>query len=110
MRRIDGRVRKLEDRLGITPEPRFRIILTDRDFAPAEEAAYLRVLEEAGLLNPNGFAVVLLTHIPRGLSVEEMERFVREKHGVGVPKTPPSPGVEIVLEGRSTKDSGRPGR
>ena|ERR1700733_987038 len=105
MRSIAGRVKKLEDRLGITAAPGLRIVLTDRGFEPGEEEAYLKVLEEAGLLSPNRFAVVDLTHVPPGMSVEEMQTFVREKHRVPVPKAPPSPEFKIVLE----RYSGRPG-
>jgi hypothetical protein len=66
MRSIHGRLSKLEDRLGITGSPaRYLLIVMDtgEELGPAEEA-YIKSLDEAGLLPSSGFAVIDLLRIP----------------------------------------------
>jgi hypothetical protein len=66
MRSISGRLRKLEDRLGITRNaPRYLLIVMDagKELGPAEDA-YIKSLDEAGLLPSSGFGLVDLLHIP----------------------------------------------
>ena len=78
MRSLDGRINKLEHRLGIARNaPRYLVILTDRDLESVEDA-YVQILGEAGFLPASGFGVVDLTVIPRGLNAKDEERFVRE--------------------------------
>lgn len=80
MRSIDGRLSKLEQRLGIAgTAPRYLIILNDRELAHTDDAnIYINILDEAGFLHTAGFGLVDLSQIPRGLSGTEAERFVRE--------------------------------
>lgn len=83
MNRIEGRLGKLEHRFGIARSaPRCLISLTDRDLGPAEDA-YIKILDEAGLLHSSGFGVADFTVIPRGLNAMEAETFVRE-HGAEI--------------------------
>jgi hypothetical protein len=66
MRSIDGRLNKLEYRLGIARNaPRYLLIVMDagREFGPADEA-YIRSLYEAGLLPTSGFEVIDLSLLP----------------------------------------------
>jgi hypothetical protein len=66
MRSIDGRLNKLEYRLGIARNaPRYLLIVMDagREFGPADEA-YIRSLSEAGLLPTSGFAMIDLGLLP----------------------------------------------
>ena len=66
MNSIDGRLSKLEDRLGMSRNaPRYLLILMDagRELgSPADD--YIARLDEAGLLPRSGFALVDLIHIP----------------------------------------------
>lgn len=78
MRSIDGRISKLEHRLGIARNaPRYLVVLSDRDLESVEDS-YVQILGEAGFLPPSGFGVVDFTVIPRGLSPKDEGRFVRE--------------------------------
>ncbi len=66
MRSIDGRLSKLEYRLGIARKaPRYLLIVMDagREFGPADEA-YISSLYEAGLLPTSGFAMIDLGLLP----------------------------------------------
>jgi hypothetical protein len=66
MRSIDGRLSKLEHRLGITSTaPRYLLIVMDSgaELGPAHDA-YIRSLEEAGAVRPGGFGVIDLTRMP----------------------------------------------
>jgi hypothetical protein len=74
MKSIDGRISKLEDRLGIAHNaPRYLVILTDRDLESVEDS-YVQILDEPA----SGFGVVDFTVIPRGLDAKDEERFVQE--------------------------------
>jgi hypothetical protein len=78
MRSTDGRISKLEHRLGIARHaPKYLLILTDRDLESVQDS-YVQILDEAGFLPASGFEVVDLTVIPRGLNAQEEQRFVRE--------------------------------
>jgi hypothetical protein len=60
MRNIDGRLNRLEDRLGLRrDDPRYLLILREagRELGPAEEA-YIQRLDECGSLQTGGFVVV----------------------------------------------------
>jgi len=64
MRTIDRRLSNLEQRFGIARNTRrFLLILMDagEELGPAEEA-YIKSLDEAGLLPAGGFGVVDLGH------------------------------------------------
>ena len=66
MRSIDGRVSKLEDRLGMSRNaPRYLLILMDagRELGSSADD-YIAALDEAGLLPSSGFGLVDLIHIP----------------------------------------------
>ncbi len=66
MRSIDGRLNKLEHRLGIVGDsPRYLVMLMDAGqvLGPAEDA-HIKSLDEAGLLPSSGFGVVDLINIP----------------------------------------------
>jgi hypothetical protein len=66
MRSINGRISKLEHRFGTAHSaPRYLLILMDagNELGPAE-GAYIKSLDEAGLLPISGFGVVDLIHIP----------------------------------------------
>jgi len=79
MKSIDGRLNKLERRLGIASnEEKNLLILTDRDIGSAEQDAYVQILDDAGFLPSVGFGMVDFSVIPRGLSAKEAEKFVRE--------------------------------
>jgi len=72
LRSIDGRLSKLEHRLGITrSETRYLLILTDagKDPGPAGEA-YIKSLDDAGLLGTGGFVMVDLTKLPDSRNAE----------------------------------------
>ena len=58
MRSIDGRLSKLENRLGVSAA-RYLLILMDAgsEFGPADDA-YIKSLDEARLLPAGGFCVV----------------------------------------------------
>ncbi len=65
MRGIDGRLNKLERRLGIVGDsPRYLVILMDagQELGPAEDV-YIKSLHGAGLLPTSGFGVVDLIHV-----------------------------------------------
>ena len=79
MKNFEGRLSKLEHRVGIGGgAARYLVILTDRDLEPTEEDAYIRILAESKFLPTTGVGMVDFTVIPRGLSANETERFVRE--------------------------------
>lgn len=79
MNTLERRARKMEKRFGIAGSaPIYLITLTDRDLRSGEEDAYIRILNEAGLLHSSGSGVADFTVIPRGLNVMEAEMFVRE--------------------------------
>jgi hypothetical protein len=106
MRNIDGRLSKLEHRLGIARSAaRYLLIVMDagRDLGPAEET-HIQTLDAAGLLPAGGFGVVDLSQIPDGLSAEKTERFVRE-NGAKLcgSRSAQSPGLEVVAR----KEGGR---
>src|SRR5580704_13850805 len=80
MKTFDRRLRKLEDRLGITDaKPRILYILSrivqriglDRDTC-------IQILDEGGFLRKRGYMSVNLGLIPDGLSAEETKRFLLE--------------------------------
>jgi hypothetical protein len=78
MKSIDGRLSKLEHRLGIAGSgPRYLITLIEGDAGPAQDA-YLKILDEAGFFPATGSYMVDFTLIPRGLNAKEAEKFVRE--------------------------------
>jgi len=79
MKSIDGRLSKLEHRLGIAHSgPRFLVILIEGGVGSSEDA-YIKILSEAGFLPAaGGVRIVDFNVIPRGLNAKEEERFVRE--------------------------------
>jgi hypothetical protein len=100
MKSIDGRLRKLEHRFGISDdEPRFVVTL---DGAGSKRALSndncIQILDEVGLLHTGGFGVVDLTKIPNGLTAKETERFLRENGsqlcGSRPAQSPRGPGTE----------------
>jgi len=79
MKNIDGRLNNLERKFGIAGnEEKYVMILTDRDIEDAKQDAYVQILYDGGFLPTRGFGSVDLTLIPRGLSAQEEEKFVRE--------------------------------
>jgi len=80
MKTIDRRLKKLENRLGITHNiPRYLVLLMNagQELGPADYA-YIEHLDEAGLLPASGFGAIDLSHIPAGMNAEETERSVRK--------------------------------
>jgi hypothetical protein len=78
MKSIDGRLSKLERRLGIAHSgPRFLVILIEGEVGSSQDA-YIKILSEAGFLPAAGVRIVDFNVIPRGLNAKEEERFVRE--------------------------------
>jgi hypothetical protein len=76
MRSIDGRLSKLEHRLGIARNaPRYLLIMmrAGQEFGPADDA-YIESLDEAGLLPISGFGVVDLIHKPSPATVKQGAR------------------------------------
>jgi hypothetical protein len=66
MRSIDGRLSKLEDRLGITRvAARYLLLVMDAggELGPAAEA-YIKSVDESGVLPAGGFGVVDLSKVP----------------------------------------------
>ncbi len=81
MKTINGRIRKLEDRLRPTDEKRGNLLVVclvgwglaldqDRCLQILDECGFLRTGPRLGLVN--------LCQIPGGLSAEELERYLRE--------------------------------
>lgn len=98
MKTIDRRLGKLERGFGIARNgPIYLLILTDRDLESVEDA-YVKILDEAGFLPYRGLGAVDFTVIPRGLNVQEGEKFVRENGaeicGMRVGGFKRRPGVE----------------
>jgi hypothetical protein len=65
MKSIDGRLNKLEDRLGITRvAARYLLLVMDAggELGPAADA-YLKSVEESGVLPAGGFGVVDLSKV-----------------------------------------------
>jgi hypothetical protein len=88
MRNMHSRLLKLEHRLrcGDHAQPGIRVIVSQAGLEPAlGENRCIEILEECGYLRANsgGISLVLLADIPRNLSAEETERFLRE-HGYRV--------------------------
>ena len=94
MRSIEGRLCKLEQRLGIAgTAPRYLVILNDRELAHTDDAdIYINILDEAGFLHAAGFGTVDFSRIPLGISGKEAERFVRENGAKICGRSGQSPG------------------
>jgi len=78
MRSIERRVHKLEDRLGVTnnqPEIRVWVFKSGTELTQAHRDVCRRVLDELGFAD---CTVMNLGDMPYRLSVQEMDRFVRE--------------------------------
>lgn len=99
MKTFDRRLRKLEDRLGITDaNPRILYIVgrivqrigLDKDTC-------IQILDEGGFLRKRGYMSVNLGLIPDGLSAEETKRFLLEN------------GAKICPSG-AAQGSGAPGK
>ena len=95
MKNLDGRLSKLETRFGIARNgPTIQLILNDRELVPIKDV-YVQILEDGGFPPPGGH-IIDFTVIPRGLSAEETERFVRENGakicGSRFPQIPPRAG------------------
>jgi hypothetical protein len=72
MRTLDKRLNKLEHRFGIVSNaPTYLLILTDagRERVPADDA-YIKSLDEVGLLPKGGFGVIDLIHTPERSGVK----------------------------------------
>ncbi len=85
MKSIDGRLSKLENRLGITRSAaRHLLIVMDagNELGPAEDA-YIKSLDEAGLLPSSGFGLIDLIQIP-------------DRNAVTCARVAPAP--EIIVE------------
>jgi hypothetical protein len=80
MKNLGGRLRKLEDRLGVTNKQQIRLVVMQAAAIVSEEnqAICIRVLEERGLLGDSAIALVNLLGVPGGLNAEEMELWARE--------------------------------
>jgi hypothetical protein len=78
MKNLGGRLRKLEDRLGVTNEPRLLPFLMREGVEVSQESGdvCLRILDELGLLA--ACPLVNLLNVPSGLSPQEMEIWARE--------------------------------
>jgi hypothetical protein len=73
MKSIHGRLRRLEDRLGIRHKaPRYLLILrrAGTELSPAQEDAYIKSLDDAGHLPTSGFGVVVLPTARIGAAVK----------------------------------------
>jgi hypothetical protein len=78
MRSIERRVHKLEDRLGVTnsqPELNLWVFKSGTQLTQAHRDICRRVLDELGFADCR---VLNLGNMPYRLSVQDMERFVRE--------------------------------
>jgi hypothetical protein len=83
MRSIDGQLSKLEHRLGVTRNaPRYLLVLRDarREYGPADDA-YIKSLDEAGLLPTSGFAMVDLSNRPDAVTTEKTKRHDGKRSG-----------------------------
>jgi hypothetical protein len=79
MRRLDGRISKLENRFGIAKyKPRYLVVLDDGSQRALSNDRCIEILDEAGFLHASGFGGVSLVDIPNGLSAKESETFLRE--------------------------------
>jgi hypothetical protein len=107
MKNIEGRLNKLERRLGISAD-RYLFIFTDRDMGPASDH-YIKILEEGGFLPTSGVADINFSLIPRGLNAKDTERFVRENGaricGPSCAQSP-STGISSAAEGTEPIDGG----
>lgn len=97
MRRLDGRISKLENRFGIAKyKPRYLLILDDETQRALSNDRCIEILDEAGFLHTVGFGVVNLMDIPDGLSAKETETFLRESGaeicGPRLAQSPREPG------------------
>ena len=101
MKTIDRRLSKLENRLGITHcAPRYLVLLmkAGQELGPADDA-YIKHLDESGLLPTSGFCAIDLSHIPAGMNAAETERSVR-KNGESLRSTqrPMHQVINVVLD------------
>jgi hypothetical protein len=80
MRAIANRIGKLGHRFGMAEnEPRFLLIVTGAGSPPDSlHDEYVKILDEAGFLEKSGFCKIDFTLLPRGLTVKETKRFLRE--------------------------------
>ena len=69
-----------------------------QELGPADDA-YMKHLDEAGLLPASGFYAIDLSRIPAGMNAEETERSVR-KNGESLRNTQRSmlPVLKVVLD------------
>jgi hypothetical protein len=90
MKTIDRRLSKLENRLGITHStPRYLVLLmkAGQELGPADDA-YIKHLDEAGLLPTSGFYAIDLS-----------DGFLREKGGGSrSAQRPMRPVLNVVLD------------
>jgi len=93
MRRLDGRISKLENRFGIEKyKPRFIIVMDGGSRRALSDDRCIQILDEAGFLHTSGFGGVNLIDIPDGLSAKETETFLRESGAqICGPRLAPSP-------------------
>jgi hypothetical protein len=81
MRNIEGRLSKLEDRVGVMCNPpRYLVFImcAGNSHSQAELDTYVRLLDGAGRLPAGGFVPIDLCAVPMGLNAEEMARYVRD--------------------------------
>src|SRR5260370_935190 len=80
MKTIDGRIRKLEDRLWIGDgKPRILLVLCKAGWGLAlDRDRCIQILGECGFLPTGPVGLVNLAQIPDGLNAEELERHLRE--------------------------------
>jgi hypothetical protein len=65
MRRLDGRISKLENRFGIAKyKPRYLVVLDDGSQRALSNDRCIEILDEAGFLPASGFGGVSLVDIP----------------------------------------------
>lgn len=74
MKSIDGRLTKLEHRLGITrnaPKCLLFVMSAGTELSPAEEDGCIKSLDDAGRLPASGFGLVVLSDIANRSAVKQ---------------------------------------
>jgi len=83
MTTVTRRIRKLENRLGITDDrPCHRAILACAGWGLAlDQERCLQILEECGFLrdSPGAFSVVNFSEVSHDLNEKELEQYLRER-------------------------------
>jgi|HubBroStandDraft_6_1064221.scaffolds.fasta_scaffold218943_3 hypothetical protein len=114
MKTFDRRLRKLEDRLGITDaKPRILYIVSRIvQRIGLDRETCIQILDEGGFLRKRGYMSVDLGLVPDGLSAEETKRFLLENGAKICPAGawgPGAPGKECdggILSQRSYQQTG----